>query len=300
MLWLIAIIFSYFFFSLAALGDKVLLSGNSNPKSYTFLVGIFSILAILVIPFIDFHIPQGMIWLWIILDALFYVIGLYYFFEAVEKFDVSKIVPTVGALQPIFIFLISLLFWGNQGITEKELIAFIILLIGSVLISIEKSFKITKRSLNASVITAILFSLDIIFSKLVYMELPFWEGFVWIKIFCFLFALTLLLNESFRKDIFHLKKEPNKKQSISIFLSAQICGGLANVLQSLATALVPLVYLAIMNAMRGLQYVFLFIMVIVISYFFPKMLKEGQSKKNILQKIISIILIGVGLMILVL
>ena len=299
MIWLIAIIFSYFFFALASLGDKVVLSGSSEPKSYTFFVGIFSILAVLMIPFISFSIPQGLVWIWIILGAFFYVLGLYYFFDAIEKFDVSKILPTVGAIQPIFIALVSFLFWGGEVMKGSEIIAFIILLIGSILISIEKNYKLTKASLKVSLLASLFFSLDVIFSKLVFVEISFWEGFIWIKIVSFIFVLTLLFDKSFRKEIFKTERKISKKTS-AIFLSAQVFGGLATVLQSWAIALVPIAYLAIMNAMKGIQYVFLFIMVILVSFFFPKILKENISKKVIIQRVIAIILIVIGFAVLVL
>jgi uncharacterized membrane protein len=296
--WILAIVASYFCFALAALGDKIVLSKSSEPKYYTFFVGLFSGLAVLIIPFVEFSIPQGIVWLWIILGALFYIAGLYYFFDAIKKFDLSKIVPTVGAFQPIFIALISLLFWKNQGMSGFEITAFIILLLGGILISVEKNYTITKASLKVSFLAALFFSLDIIFSKLVFQELSFWEGFIWIKIFSFIFILIFLFEKSFRKNIFKVEKQINKKISF-VFLSAQIFGGLATVLQSLAVNLVPIADLAIMNAMKGVQYVFLFVMVLLISSFFPKIVKEDLSQKIIVQRIIAIALITIGFVIFV-
>jgi len=85
-----------------------------------------------------------------------------------------------------------------------------------------------------------------------------------------------------------------------IFILAQGAGGAANILQSWSISLAPIAYLAILNSLKGLQYVFLFIMTIAISLFLPKVLHEEMSKKQIIQKVVSIILIGLGLAILVL
>jgi len=298
MFWLTAIILSYLFFALASLGDKIVLAGPSKPKSYTFFVGVLSLLSVFIIPFVEFGFPSGIGLAWVILEAIVYVAGLYAMFYALEEFDVSKVIPTIGATQPVIIAVLSVLFWGYQTIKGNEILAFIILLTGSVLISIDKNPKVTKKSLQISLITSILFSLDFVFSKFVYTEMAFWQGFIWMRIFSFVFVLIFLFDKGFRKEIKGDNSGFSKKTGV-VFLLAQTFGGLANVLQSWAIYLVPVAYLAIMNSMKGIQYVFLFILAILISSFLPKVLHEEISKKIIIQKIVSILLIGLGLAILV-
>ena len=92
------------------MGDKLVLAGKPKPKSYTFYVGIFSVFVILLIPFVKFSVPSGTGFMWIALDALVHVVGLYTMFVALEKFDVSKVVATIGATQPIFIFILTFFF----------------------------------------------------------------------------------------------------------------------------------------------------------------------------------------------
>lgn len=298
MLWLTAIIFSYLFFAFASLGDKIVLAGPSKPRSYTFFVGIFSILAVFLIPFVDFGFPTGFGLAWVVLEALVYVAGLYAFFYALENFEVSRIVPTIGAVQPVLIALLSIVYFGFEKMKGNEVLAFIILLSGSVLISIDKNPKITGKSLEISLVSALLFSLDFIFSKFVFLDMPFWQGFIWMRIFSFVFVLIFLFDKGFRKEMAE-DSGVSRKTGIIFFL-AQGAGGAANILQSFAIALVPAAYLAIMNSMRGIQYVFLFLMVVLLSHLMPKVLKEEMSRTVIIQKIASIFLIGLGLAVLVL
>jgi len=299
MLWIIATIFSYLFFAFASLGDKIVLAGPSRPKSYTFFVGIFSILAVFLIPFVDFGFPTGIGLVWIVLEAVVYVAGLYALFYALENFDVSKIIPMIGASQPVFIALLSIVFWGYERLQGHEIIAFAVLLCGSVLISIDKNPKITKKSLEISLVAALLFSLDFIFSKFVFLEMPFWQGFIWMRIFSFVFVLLFLFDKGFRKEMSEENAGFNKNTGI-VFILAQGAGGAANILQSWSISLAPIAYLAIMNSMKGMQYVFLFLMTVFLSYFLPKVLKEEMSKRQIIQKVVSIVLIMLGLAILVL
>lgn len=299
MFWLVAIILSYLSFALASLGDKIVLAGPSKPKSYTFFVGILSLFSVFIIPFVEFGFPSGIGLAFIVLEAIVYVAGLYAMFYALENFDVSKVMPTIGATQPVIIAILSVFFWGYQKLEGNEILAFIILLTGSVLISIDKNPKITKKSLEISLIASFLFSLDFIYSKFVFTEMSFWQGFIWMRIFSFIFVLIFLFDKGFRKEMEEENSGFNKKTGI-VFIVAQIFGGLANILQSWAIFLVPVSYLAIMNSMKGIQYVFLFVLVVLISSFLPKVLKEEINNKIIIQKIVSILLIGLGLAILVL
>jgi hypothetical protein len=143
-----------------------------------------------------------------------------------------------------------------------------------------------------------MFSLDYIFAKSVFLNQSFLQGIVWIGIFIFLFALLFLLSKKARKEIFAKKVVFNRKTE-KAFLLAQISGGIANFLQSFAIYLAPVVFLATVNSLRGIQYVFLFLMTLFLSLFSPKILKEGLSGRIIIQKAVSIVFIAVGLAILI-
>ncbi len=292
--WLFIIILAYLFFSFSYFGDKLVLSGPPSPKLYTFYVGILSILVIFLIPFIKFSFPTITGMIWIILEAITYILGLYAMFVALEKFDVSKVMTTIGALQPVVILILTWIFFGFQTITNINFLAFVILFIGSIVISIEKTFKITGNYLVLTLFSSLMFSFAYVFSKLVFLNQSFLQGLVWMNIFTFLFILIFLFDKELRGQIFSKKITLNKKTGI-LFLFSQSAGGIANILQSFAISLSPVASLAIMNSLRGVQYIFLFIITLIFSFFFPKILKEDISKRIILQKTIAIVLIVFGL-----
>jgi len=298
--WLIVIIIAYFFFSLSYFGDKLILSGPPKPNSYTFFVAAISIFAVLFIPFIEnFSFPTGETIIWIVLEAAIYILGLYVMFSALEKFDVSRVMTTIGATQPIFIFILTWIFWGAQPLNNESIVAFVLLVIGSSLISFEKKSNSNASYIKMTLLAALLFSLDYIFSKIVFLQYPnnFLQPFTWMRIFVFLFALLFLISKKNRKEIFQ-KQNINKKTGLT-FLWTHSSGGIANVLQGFAISLAPLAFLPIVNSLRGIQYVFLFLLTLFFTVFFPKILKEKTSKEILIQKIISIIFIVIGLGILV-
>jgi uncharacterized membrane protein len=89
--WILIVIIAYLFFSLSSLADKFVLAGSPNPKAYTFYIGCLNLLAILFIPFTNFSFPSFTALVWIILEAIVYVLALYSLFCALEKFEVSSV-----------------------------------------------------------------------------------------------------------------------------------------------------------------------------------------------------------------
>lgn len=298
MYWLIIVILAYLFFSLSFFGDKLVLSGPPNPKLYTFYVGALNVLVILLVPFTKLNSYNTTGLMWAMLTAVVSILGLYTMFSALEKFEVSRVMSTIGALQPILILIFVGIFWGFEAVTSMNFVAFIMLFVGSVAISIKKRLALTLNYLVLTMFSSVMFSLAYVFSKFVFLNQTFLTGLILIGASTFLLALTLLSDKGLRNQIF-AKKQPMDKKTGILFLFSQSAGGSANVLQSLAIFLAPVSSLALINALRGVQYIFLFIITLCCSLFFPHILKEDISKKTIIQKSVSILLIVLGLAILV-
>lgn len=301
MLWLVVAILAYLILAVVFLVDKhLLISSIPNAKLFAFFVGMLGIVALLIIPFIDFYIPD---WSQIILSLLagaLFIYANFWFYKALRFFEASRVVPTVGALVPIFTFLLVYIFSsGKEILSFWHSFAFILLILGSTLITLKKERVINLRSLRISALAAFLFSLSFVLTKYVYLSQPFWNGFVWMRVGGIFIPLIFLFSRELREELFKAKVSFQKKTAV-IFLSNQAAGGGAFVLQNWAIALAPLVYVAIINALQGIQYAFLLIMVVLLSLKFPKILKEEISQEVISQKIVAILLIGAGLVLLAL
>ncbi len=303
MSWLLAAISAYFILAVVFLVDKYLLVGPiPSPRVYVFYVGALQALAFLLIPFVDFIFP-GFFYVFLgLASGFFFIIGLLWFYKGLRVFEPSRIVPAIGALTPIFIFLLVYIFSGGEEILGlKGSLAFILLILGSVIITSKKTKKISWESLKISAVAAVLLAFYMVLAKYVYMVQPFWSGFIWIRVGALLASVVLLslFFKEVKGEVFK-KKESRSPKTTAIFLLNQAAGAAGNILQNWAVALAPLVYVSIVNALMGIQYAFLFIFALVLSLKFPKILKEEVSREVIFQKIVAILLIGGGLAILAL
>lgn len=299
--WLAVAVLAYFIFAVVFLVDKYLLVGSiKNPKLYTFYTGFLRVLIVFLIPFIDFKVPSISQVILSFLAGAVFVLGLYWFYKGLQLFEPSRVVPAIGGAIPVFTFsLVFLISLGKEIPAPLDLLALLILVCGSVLISYEKAKKVSFESLRISLTAAFLFALFFVFAKYVYLAQPFLQGFIWISLGGFLTALLFLLLKEVRDNLFEVKLKMPKK-TMTAFLSNQAAGALANILQNWAVALAPLAYVAVVNALQSTQYVFLLGLAVLLSVKFPQILKEEISREVIFQKIIAILLIGGGLVLLVL
>ena len=297
MLWIVIAILGYFLLAITALGDKFLLSGKPDPKNYTFFVNIPGILLVLLIPFVGFTVPN--------LEQIFFglavavsaVAGSFLFFTALEKFESSRVVPAMGGFLPIFVFLIPVLIFRSSIVFSfAEFIAFFALVSGGVLISSEKGKRINYQSLLLTLPAALLFAVSFVFTKHLYLELPFWTVLILTRMEMTLIAATLLFTKEVRSEICQRNSLLQRKTGL-LFLAVQGAGISAGLLQNFAIALVPLNHLVFVNALEGTKYMFLLGMSVLISKKFPNIIKESVSSSAIFQKAVAIVLIMAGLII---
>jgi len=292
MTWLYATLAAYFLFAAVSLFDRRLLTQIRDSLTYTFYVGLLGAAALLAAPFTGFFIPQKETLFYCFLAALAYFIFLFLMYKGLEKIEASRIIPAMGAFLPIFTFV----FVGFKELPSYQTFSsFLLLLLGSFLVTLERSKKISLQNFFWPAAIAFFASLSFFLSKEVYLTLPFWTGFIWIRIFVFFMALLLLFSAKVRAEVFGRKKSFSGAKSL-LFCANQSFGAAAFVLQSWGVALAGFSMLPVINALQGAQYAVLFILAAVLSARFPSFFKENIKGEIALQKIFAIMVISLGLL----
>ncbi|NCO23347.1 hypothetical protein COW09_01615 [bacterium (Candidatus Moisslbacteria) CG12_big_fil_rev_8_21_14_0_65_36_11] len=296
MIWLIISLVGYFLLAIAGLTDKILLKKSiPEPVVYAFYISLLSLIALLLIPF-GFEFPGFHLLLISFAAAFIFTLALLLFFSLLKKEEASRVIPLVSGLSPVFVFILSRNFLG-ESLSLKQILAFIIILIGGLLISLEKGKKkesLFQKTFFLGLIASFLFAVFYVLSKYVYLHHSFISGFIWIKIGGGLSALILFLIPTLRKKILQKTGKPDL-QTGKVFIFGQSCGALSNLLINYAVAIGPL---SLINALQGVQYGFLFLMILVFSRKFPNLLEEKTTPLIVLQKTLSIILISSGILLL--
>ena len=317
-MWLPIAIFAYLINAGVYTADKYFLSKKVHSSvAYAFYVGIWSIGNVMLFLFVPFFVPSLS---WLILDllaGLLFLWALVAWYKALHQSEATKVVPIVGAFIPVYSFILSYIFLG-ESLSQKELIALLILIIGGVLISIKQKQesrmkKIIKnimallgskkaevhpvsRLITNSLIAAFAFASYYVLIKYIYMNQPFLESYIWTRLGSFFGALLLIITPHNREIILAKKKRGSAIKSWPLFLSIRFLAVIAFIFLNYA---ISLGNVALINAVQGVQYVFLLFIILVLSEKYPKILKEEMGRTVLIQKFMGVLLVGVGLYLLI-
>ena len=234
------------------------------------------------------------------------IFALVALFSGLKKIEASRIVPAIGGLLPVFtlLFTISL---GRAQLNGIEMLAFALLVGGSVVITLEKGKFLSFAGFLYAFVSSLLFSLFVVLSKFVYEGVePFLSAFLLIIAGTFGGALLLLVSGELRGALWNMmqrrgvEKQMLSARVLSLFAGNQILATAGFMLQNWAVALVPFAYIAFVNALEGVKYVFVLLLASAITLKFPHVLKEEIGKAAIIQKLFAIAFITIGLLLLAL
>lgn len=300
-MWLFIALLGNAMLAVVAIIDRFILTKSvSKPVIFVFYSTIFVLPVFLFLPF---GVTMPSVWIDYVtfsLSGFCFALALWTLYIAIQESEISHVGPLVGAAVPLFILLLSRIFLGEQ-LGAYGLLAVIILIIGSLIISFD--LKERKRGWHSAmswgVLAGFLFAVSHVISKYAYDAYGFYSGFVLTKLPIGIFGVALLLSSSVRA-LFSKKTQTAADKKLSKKRFALIVGDItlgviAATLLQYATALGSV---TLVNALAGAQYAMLIIFVAFISRFFPKVLKETFTRKEIIQKVAAVGIISLGLVLL--
>lgn len=291
MSWLLVALLGHFANAGAFVIDKILLVGKMKyPVVYVFYINALGLIVLPVVPFLNVVSLPSNLWLTVVVAGATFTYALLAFFTALKNAEASRVVPLVGAAVPIWTFVFA---WValSERLAVAEMWGIVLLVLGAVLISYERKGR-AMRVADAllGVIAGALFALSYTYTKLVFNELDFISGFVWIKIASFVAVLPLLvLPHALRRIL----RPDHQTKPTPLFFVGQVSGGIGFVLLNYAIELAPRV--TIVNALQGVQYAFLFVLIMIVGKLSPQTLKENFTALILTQKLFALILLGAGL-----
>lgn len=280
----------YFFNSIVAIVDKSLLGQKrmDNPAVYTFAISCLGLLALLLVPF-GWHNPTLLGWLYGLLSGVCFTAALYVMFTVLKTGEASRVPAYIGSLNPIFVFAASFILIGER-LTTFHFAAFLVLVMGGFLM-VGGPGGLNRRSIVLATASSIIFGLAFVLLKLTFFEASFITGLVISRTGAFLSGLFLLLIPGTWSSFGHMVGGTSNGIKLS-FIGGQASGALAGVLNSYAVSLASV---TLVEALQGMQYVFILVLAVVVSRKWPQLLREEFSREVLIRKIGGTILIAGGL-----
>jgi uncharacterized membrane protein len=230
----------------------------------------------------------------IFLAAILYVLSIYFYFKALEKNDASVVV-VLFQLIPVFSYIFALTFF-KETLSVKEIIGALIIISSAIIISLDFSEASNKNKLSALLLvgtSSLLCSLYFVCFDFATRNSEYNAVAFWYQIGLFLIGVCLICIKSFRDEF--LKMIKNKgKVFISLNITNEVLNLVAHLLVNFAVLTLPL---ALANTLMGFQGAFVFIIGVIGTFLFPKIVSEDLDKRSVIQKVSCIILAIIGLII---
>lgn len=291
--WIGLVVLAQLINAAIVLVDKyVLLSkdGIGKPTVYAFYVSLLSGVVLVLVPFGVVTWPSALV-IWLSVNiALCYIASIILLYSALKVMRASDAVPVVGGVAAIVTLVAA--YWGlRQDLPQTFLFAFVLLTVGTLFIS---HFRFNRESFSYVFMSGLLFGASAFLFKLLFMQTSFMNGFFWSRMANVLGVLILLLVP----DIYESIKERFRhapRGTKWIVIGNKAMGGLAFVLILLA---IKLGDVAVVNAMSGLQFVFLLTFAYLFADTFPEIFKGEIHHHRFPHKLFGIIFIALGLVVL--
>ncbi|TAK57985.1 hypothetical protein EPO17_00565 [Patescibacteria group bacterium] len=228
----------------------------------------------------------------IILNGALLIIAFVPYYYALNGEDASSVVPLYQSI-PVFSFVIGFFLLG-ESVSSLKIVAGLCIIVGSILVSIDLSKSklcLKGRVLSLMLLSSFLISVHFLVFKVVALEESFWTTVFWEYIGATLVAVFLLLFiKSYRSQFISVLRG-NSFGVISINVLNEVINIGAKLLANYATLLVPVV---IVNLANGLQPLFVFLIGILLTLFFPFINKEMVTKQHVIQRIVAISVLFIG------
>lgn len=305
MSWLTLTILAQFLNSIVALFDKYLVTSKrvTTPLLYVFYTGVLAVMALLIyVPSLFIHnsaLPKfssvamldfsGFILL--SLAVLTQLIALWALFSALRKNDATDVVPVIGCLAAVFALIISFVFFGVV-LPAHFTLGFALLVLGTLFIS-HLRFSIKVFSLTA--LSGLGFALHGILLKQAFIKTQFDTGFFWFTVLMTVYASLLLILPSIRKTFKSQKKEKHIKVTGMLLITNKIIAGVAGILLIKA---IEIGEVSLIQALGGLQFLFLFVLALILGPYTSIDFGENYKRKDVYQKLIAVSIIFIGFVLL--
>lgn len=324
---IIQIVLLYASFAVVDLFDKFLISKRKiQPLAYTFYTVVTGILLLLAWPWTYHALPAKFIFL-NLLSGAYFGLAMFVFYKVLSRGEVSRVVPFVFGLVPVFDVLISLI-TGKSFLTPVELTAMALLIPGALLIAYRPG-QYLRKYLGLTILSAFLNSSYNFLWQYGAQFGPSLNNLMWNRLGAAGAMLLLLLLPAARKRIFTKVKDvnqpskasklknnieenntalprkllawlkfklvPQKKLTGFLFALKQIIGGLNFIFISyfLTIGKVPIV-----DGLAGFRYLFLFIFTLLLSFKFRYILDEEANSRAVKFKFAALSLIFLGTIVL--
>lgn len=279
--------------------DKYLIEKYFNDGGVGALMIFSSLAGILVLPLAFVFSSENIFGITLNFTIILIIIGIlsalavFAYLFALKDEEATVVVPFYQTI-PIFSGILGYFFLG-EIITLPQIVGMLIILSGSVILSLEfddeNNFKFKTKTVVLMLISSFIFAVNAVIFKKIALESSFWTSIFWENmglVITGLFIFVFFRNHR-KQFLWVFKKNKGKIMTFNIINEVLVLTGNISLQYALILAPVALVLLV-----DSYQPIFVLIWTIVFYFLFPKIFREKVEKKHIVKNATSILIICLG------
>ncbi len=290
MSWLWWVTLGYLLNALTLVVDKALLARKEikDPAVYTLSISLLGALVLVLAPW-GLTWPSAQVLALGFTSGFCFSLALWLMFMVLKVGEASRVPAFIGSLSPMFVFLFSAVLSGER-LSALEVVAFAFLVFGGLLM-VGGHGGLKHRPLLLAALSAAIFALAYVTLKLTFEHTNFISGLIWSRLGALLASLLLLaIPGTYRRWRQSMGQSTNGLKLV--FLGGQISAALSGLFITYA---ITKQSVTLVNALQGLQYVFLLGLAVLVSWRYPEFFRDEFSGRTLARKVLGTVAIGVGL-----
>lgn len=296
--WFFIALIGPFFYALTNHIDKILLDKYFKEGGVGTILLFSSLLSVFALPFFflaDRTILDvgGVQILVLAIVGILNVLVLLCYLIAVKN-DEASVVVVFYQLVPVFGCILGYFILG-EILTKMQIIAMMIVILGATIISfeidIDNRFKLRKKVIAPMLAAAFFWALGSVLFKAVAIDENVWRSLFWEHLMLVIVGLGIFIFMRSYRNNFLKAIQSNSKKVLSINFLNEFLYIMGNVAFAYAYLLAPI---GLVLLTESFQPIFVLIIGIILTIFFPKISQEKIQAKHIWLKIIAICITGVG------
>ncbi len=292
-LWIILAITAQAISALTVFIDKYVLvsdGGIKSPAAFAFYSAVLSGLVVILIPFGLVSIPGYEVLFFSTVSALAYIASLLFLYRTLQEMTVTDVLPLTASAGAITVGSLATFFLA-QDLPNSFIPAFLLLVTGTFLIY---CFCFSRKLFAMTIAAGVLLGTSSFAAKLVFDAADtFFNGLFWLLIMNVVVAVVILAPARFKAIKESLQGSSTGAKGFALL--SKTLGGVAFFLTAVAISLGSV---SVVNALGGLQLVFLLIFVPLFVHRLPDVFKYELTPQTLILKILGTLSIVAGLAIL--
>jgi len=298
MTWFLIAIIAPFLYALTNFIDKILLEKYFKRGGTGTLILFSSLLAFFTLPFFIWMDPAVLsvssknIFI-LSVSGIFSILILWCYLKALQNEEASVVI-VFYQLVPVFGYALGYLVLG-ETLTVIQIVSMLIIILGTTIVSLEidseNRFKLRKKTILPMLAACFFWASQSVLFKVAALEENIWGSLFWEHLMLVVVGILIFIFVRSYRTNFILAIKNNSKPVLLLNAVNEGIYTLGNLVLAFSLMLAPVALVLLINSF---QTIFVLIIGIILTIFFPKITVEKIHAKHIWQKVIAIVITGIG------